>query len=61
MVTLYNRGRNLLISADQVLPRISPVVGVWAASPEEDPLADFTAQPGSLSRSAGRYAGDAVA
>jgi glyoxylase-like metal-dependent hydrolase (beta-lactamase superfamily II) len=31
----------VLISADQVLPRISPYVGVHAAEPEADPLADF--------------------
>lgn len=41
MITLYNAHRNLLIAADQVLPRISPVVGVWASAPDENPLADF--------------------
>lgn len=41
MITLYNSSRNLLIAADQILPRISPVVGVWAAAPDENPLADF--------------------
>ena len=41
MITLYNEARNLLIAADQVLPRISPVVAVWATMPEADPLSDF--------------------
>jgi glyoxylase-like metal-dependent hydrolase (beta-lactamase superfamily II) len=40
-VTIYSSARNLLISADQILPRISPVVGVWSSSPEADPLGEF--------------------
>ena len=40
-LTLYSRERNLLLAADQVLPRISPVIGVWAAEPQADPLGDF--------------------
>ena len=40
-VTLYCAERNLLLAADQILPRISPVIGVWAAEPEADPLGDF--------------------
>lgn len=40
-VTLFSAERNLLLAADQVLPRISPVVGVWAAEPDADPLGDF--------------------
>ncbi|MFL5333103.1 MAG: MBL fold metallo-hydrolase [Geminicoccaceae bacterium] len=40
-ITLYNVERNLLLAADQVLPRISPVIGVWAAEPDADPLGDF--------------------
>ncbi|MFO1073557.1 MAG: MBL fold metallo-hydrolase [Geminicoccaceae bacterium] len=40
-VTLYCGERRLLIAADQVLPRISPVIGVWASEPEADPLAAF--------------------
>jgi glyoxylase-like metal-dependent hydrolase (beta-lactamase superfamily II) len=31
----------VLISGDQVLPRISPVVAVWPAVPHADPLDDF--------------------
>jgi len=41
MLCLYSKGRNLLIAADQVLPRISPNVSVWPAEPEADPLSDF--------------------
>ncbi len=40
-VTLFSAERNILIAADQVLPRISPVVGVWGTDPEADPLGDF--------------------
>jgi glyoxylase-like metal-dependent hydrolase (beta-lactamase superfamily II) len=40
-ITLYAPARSLLISADQILPRISPVVGVWASSPDSDPLGSF--------------------
>jgi glyoxylase-like metal-dependent hydrolase (beta-lactamase superfamily II) len=40
-LTLYSAERNLLLAADQVLPRISPVIGVWAAEPDADPLGDF--------------------
>jgi glyoxylase-like metal-dependent hydrolase (beta-lactamase superfamily II) len=43
MLCLYSAQRNLLIAADQVLPRISPNVGVWPAEPEADPLAEFLA------------------
>lgn len=34
---------NLLISGDQVLPKISPIVGVWPQEPDADPLSDFLA------------------
>ena len=40
-VTLYCPERALLLAADQILPRISPVIGVWAAEPDADPLGDF--------------------
>src|SRR5690606_37639156 len=46
--TLYCPARNLLIGADQVLPRISPVVAVWPQMPDADPLGDFI-------RSLGQY------
>jgi glyoxylase-like metal-dependent hydrolase (beta-lactamase superfamily II) len=41
MACLYDAERGVLISADQILPRISPYVGVGAVEPEADPLADF--------------------
>jgi glyoxylase-like metal-dependent hydrolase (beta-lactamase superfamily II) len=41
MICLYSAERNVLIAADQILPRISPNVGVWPAEPEANPLADF--------------------
>ncbi len=41
MLTFYSAERNLLIAADQVLPRISPVVAVWPSTPAADPLRDF--------------------
>lgn len=34
---------NVLISGDQILPRISPIVGVWPQQPDDDPLGDFLA------------------
>ena len=43
MLCLYDPRSNVLIAADQVLPRISPNVGVWPAEPEANPLADFLA------------------
>lgn len=41
-VTLFCEERNLLICADQILPRITPVVGVWPMTAEADPLHEFT-------------------
>jgi glyoxylase-like metal-dependent hydrolase (beta-lactamase superfamily II) len=41
MLCLYSAERNLLIAADQVLPRISPNVSVWPAEPEAEPLSGF--------------------
>ncbi|EPY02401.1 MBL fold metallo-hydrolase [Magnetospirillum fulvum] len=38
---LYCAKAGVLISGDQVLPRISPIVGVWPQQPDEDPLAAF--------------------
>jgi glyoxylase-like metal-dependent hydrolase (beta-lactamase superfamily II) len=40
-VTLYCEERRLLIAADQILERISPVIGVWSSQPEADPLSDY--------------------
>lgn len=38
---LYCPEAGVLISGDQVLPRISPVVAVWPSDPAADPLDDF--------------------
>jgi len=40
---LYCEEAGLLISGDQILPKISPIVGVWPSEPEADPLALFLA------------------
>lgn len=40
----------VLISGDQVLPRISPIVGVWPQQPDDDPLRDFLASLDILKR-----------
>lgn len=47
MACLHCASDRIFISADQVLPRISPYVGVHAPEPDADPLADFL---GTLSR-----------
>jgi glyoxylase-like metal-dependent hydrolase (beta-lactamase superfamily II) len=39
--TLFSAGDNILISGDQVLPRITTNVGVWGNQPEADPLKLF--------------------
>ena len=38
---LYCAEAGVLISGDQVLPRISPIVGVWPQQPESEPLSLF--------------------
>ncbi|WP_088621965.1 MBL fold metallo-hydrolase [Oceanicola sp. 22II-s10i] len=40
-ITLWSRDCNLVIGGDQLLPSISPNVGVQAAEPFADPLADW--------------------
>jgi len=42
-VTLFSPERRLLIAADQILPRISPYIGLHPGEPEADPLGDFLA------------------
>jgi len=42
-VCLYSAADGLLISGDQVLPRITSTVGVHAIEPEADPLRDWLA------------------
>jgi glyoxylase-like metal-dependent hydrolase (beta-lactamase superfamily II) len=41
MACLHSAERNVLISADQILPRISPYIGLHPGEPEADPLGDF--------------------
>ena len=53
---LFSAERNLLLAADQILPRISPVIGVWAAEPDADPLGDFLRSLRAVPRPAGRTA-----
>jgi glyoxylase-like metal-dependent hydrolase (beta-lactamase superfamily II) len=50
MICLFSPDQNLLIAADQVLPKISPNVSVWAGEPEADPLTDFLASLARLQR-----------
>lgn len=40
---LWCEEKGILIAGDQILPRISPIVGVWPQQPDADPLADFLA------------------
>lgn len=42
-ITLFSAERRILIGADQLLPRITPVVGLWTTTPELDPLGNFVA------------------
>lgn len=46
----YCNGLNLLISGDQVLPRISSNVSVFPTEPDADPLSDWTDSIGKLRR-----------
>ncbi len=40
---LHDASRDILLSADQVLPEITPNVSVWATQPDADPLAEYLA------------------
>jgi glyoxylase-like metal-dependent hydrolase (beta-lactamase superfamily II) len=41
MVTLWSRDCNLVLGADQLLPSISPNLGVYATEPLADPVAEW--------------------
>lgn len=41
MALLYCAQDDILIAADQILPKITPNVSVWPWEPEADPLAEF--------------------
>jgi glyoxylase-like metal-dependent hydrolase (beta-lactamase superfamily II) len=45
---LYDAGRRVLVSGDQVLPTISPNVSVLSSAPEADPLREFLASMARL-------------
>lgn len=49
-VSLYCDDLNILISGDQVLPRISPNISVTPSEPDGDPLSDFLATFDDLRR-----------
>lgn len=40
---LYNANRNVLISGDQILPRISSIIAVWPTEADANPLAEWLA------------------
>ncbi|MEM7426798.1 MAG: MBL fold metallo-hydrolase [Pseudomonadota bacterium] len=48
MVLLYNERDDILIAADQVLPKITPNVSVWPWEPEADPLDEFVSTLGTI-------------
>jgi glyoxylase-like metal-dependent hydrolase (beta-lactamase superfamily II) len=50
---LWCASRNILISGDQVLPRITTNVGVWGNQPESNPLRLFLTSLGKLAHVAG--------
>lgn len=37
----YCASDNILIAGDQILPRISPMIGVWSEQPHANPLAEY--------------------
>lgn len=42
-VCLWRKDDNVLVSGDQILPKISSNIGVWPLEPLEDPLGDWLA------------------
>ena len=40
-LTLWSRDDNLVLAGDQILPSISPNIGVYPTEPEADPLSDW--------------------
>lgn len=47
---LYNADDNILISGDQILPAISPHIGVYPSEPNADPLGDYLSSLEDFSR-----------
>jgi glyoxylase-like metal-dependent hydrolase (beta-lactamase superfamily II) len=48
---LFDRGRNIVIAGDQILPTISPNVSVWPTEPRANPLQEFFASIDRLEQS----------
>ena len=48
-VTLWSKDDSLVIAGDQILPGISPNIGVYPTEPEADPLSDWLAACARLS------------
>ena len=40
-ICLYSKERGVLIVGDQILPRISPIIGVYPGEPKANPLLDY--------------------
>lgn len=51
-LTLWSRDDNLVIAGDQILPGISPNIGVYPTEPEADPLSEWLAACDRLARHA---------
>jgi len=51
-LTLWSRDDGLVIAGDQILPGISPNIGVYPTEPEADPLSDWLAACDRLARHA---------
>jgi len=47
-LTLWSREGDLVLSGDQILPSISPNIGVYPTEPEADPLSDWLETCGRL-------------
>jgi glyoxylase-like metal-dependent hydrolase (beta-lactamase superfamily II) len=51
-LTLWSRDCNLVIAGDQILPSISPNLGVYPTEPDADPVAEWLEACGRLARHA---------
>lgn len=48
LACLYSEEKSVLISSDQILPRITTHMGVWESQPDANPLADYLDSVGRL-------------
>lgn len=53
MALLYCPQDDILIAADQILPKITPNVSVWPWEPEADPLAEFISSLDTITKHVG--------